>query len=556
MDTGVTQKRSRFPGLLAGLLFCAACVMQAVDGYVRIPELSTLVSLAAQFIFFGILVYWTVLLVSRVSVRNFRAGLTVVTCLMGLMLFIRLFKYFIFHDETVIRYLWYAYYIPLCLAPTTLFLTLLGTAQKSEKPLAKPWYLMLVPAVALVALVFTNDLHRFVFSFPKGLEFANMIYTWGPGYFLILLWIAGLYVGCGILMYVKCRISHCRKKAWLPLALFILCFGISLACAKWDIPYLRMPEAITFSVVIVCESLLRIGFVPTNVDYAKFFDTADISASIADKDLHIALRSKNAPALTQAQVQAAADSGKILLSEDTVLRAKPIRGGEVYWTEDLSVINRINGELAETNQTLSEEGDLIAAENKLKEQRSKIEEQNKLYRGIFSVFRPHLQKIKAAFAKANTEEEKDKALRMAVVYGVYLKRRSNLAMLAKDGEARFSELLYCVRESTDALSFYGAASSVVCEGEGVYPIGHITLLYEFFEACIEHALPGLSACFVRLQAKGTGLFCRVALDRATGHLQADWCEQERSKAGATLSVEEQDETLYVTLSLGGEEARV
>lgn len=131
MDTEVTQKRSRFPGLFAGLLFCAACVMQAVDGYVRIPKLSTLISLAAQFIFFGILVYWTVLLVSRLSVRNFRAGLTVMICLMALMLFIRLFKYYVFYDETITRYLWYAYYVPLCLAPVTLFLTLLGTAQKS-----------------------------------------------------------------------------------------------------------------------------------------------------------------------------------------------------------------------------------------------------------------------------------------------------------------------------------------------------------------------------------------------------------------------------------------
>ena len=69
------------------------------------------------------------------------------------------------------------------------------------------------------------------------------------------------------------------------------------------------------------------------------------------------------------------------MREDLVLRAKAIRGGEVFWTEDYSVINKINESLAEINETLAEESDLIAAENKLKEQRSKMERNRPYFKG-------------------------------------------------------------------------------------------------------------------------------------------------------------------------------
>ena len=207
-------------------------------------------------------------------------------------------------------------------------------------------------------------------------------------------------------------------------------------------------------------------------------------------------------------------------------------------------------------EKLAEESDLIAAENKLKEQRSKIEEQNNLYKGIFAVFRPHLKKIKKCFAKAISEEEKEEALRLAVVYGVYLKRRSNFAMLAKNGQVQLSELLYAIRESTDALSFYGAAASVIFEGDGTALIGQVTFLYEFFEDCIESALPDLSACLVRLSVNNGLLHCRIALDNARESIPENWRSRECEKLGASVRLQIQDETLYATLSFGEREAIV
>lgn len=549
MDLTKSKKKDFLPVVIAAIFFLAACVLQTVDEYIADWSARKILMLLIQYIFFGLLAYWTASVISRVSDKNVRSGITVAIALMGIILFIRLLKYHVFYDETTTRYLWYSYYIPQCLAPVVLLLTILGMGRQDGKPLAKGWYLLFLPAAVLIILVFTNDFHEQVFSFAEGLQYSNKIYKWEWGYYLILSWMAGLYLSIGALLYVKCRISWCRKKAWIPLVLFIACFVLCVLREVFDPSFIRMPEAVVFSVVIVFESLIRIGFIPSNVNHEGLFYLADVSASIADKNLNVVLSSKNAPEITHEQATLAASGTKAQLSEDLVLRAKAIRGGEVFWTEDYTVINKINESLAEINQTLSEEGDLIAAENKLKEQRSKIEEQNNLYKGIFAIFRPDLKKIKKCFSKAKSEEEKEKALRLAVVYGVYLKRRSNLAMLAKDGQSQVSELLYAMRESTDALSFYGVAASVIFEGDGVVPIEQVTFLYDFFEDCIESALPELSACLVRLSYENGFYNCRIALDNVSESISESWRNKECEKLGATVSLQEQDETLYATLSL-------
>ena len=548
---GITEskKNNILPLVVAGVLFVVACVLQQTDDLVSDWNVSKFMVLAAQCIFFGILTYWTVSVVSRVSDKGIKYGLATTIILMSSVMLLKLIKYNVLFGATAERYVWYAYYIPQCLAPVVLLLTVLKTARKSEKPLSARWNLLFLPAVLLILLVFTNDVHEQVFSFAEGLQNANKVYKWEWGYYLILAWIAGLYLTNGILLFIKCRISHCRKKAWIPLALFVVCLTCCILREVFNPLFIKMPETVVFSVVIVCESLIRIGFIPSNTDYAKFFDVADVSAIIADKKYNVELSSENAPEITREQAIIAVQSGEIALSKDTILKTKTITGGEVFWTEDLSVVNKINDRLAEINSALAEEIDLVTAENRLKEQRSKIKEHNNLYKGIFGIAKPHLKKIGKRFAKAATDEEKDDALRLSVVYGVFLKRRANLAMTETDGKITLSELVYSLRESADALTFYGVYSSVFAVGDGEFPAEQIEFIYEFFEDCIECALPDLTACLVRLSEKNGALSCRIALDNVKNAIPEGWRNKECERLDATLKVEESDETLYATLTL-------
>lgn len=78
------------------------------------------------------------------------------------------------------------------------------------------------------------------------------------------------------------------------------------------------------------------------------------------------------------------------------------------------------------------------------------------------------------------------------------------------------------------------------------------MVFECFEDCIECAIPDLSACLVRLTANNGSLSCRIALDSVKNCISENWRKKECDRLGATLVVEESDETLYVTLSFAGE----
>lgn len=556
MGTFKLNKNSVLPIVIALIFFIIACFLQAIDDNISNWNISRFISLTAMYLFFGILAYWTVSVINRVSDKTIRLGLVTTIVLMSSVLLLKLVKYHVFYNDIVERYLWYSYYIPQCIAPVVLFLTVLGMGNKTNKKVAKLWNLLYIPAILLIFMVFTNDMHQHVFNFDEGLDKANDVYTWKWGYYLIFTWIAILYLTNGVLLFIKCRISHCRKNAWIPLVLFIACIICIVLREIFNPSFIKMPETVVFSVVIICESLIRIGFIPSNTEHAKFFDMANVSAIITDKNFNIELKSKNAFDITYDDAVKACNNGKTSLTKDLLLKSKPITGGEVFWTEDFSTINKINDKLSEINQTLSEETDLIKAENHVKEQRTKIEEQNNLYKGIFNIASHHLKKIEECFENAKSDKEKNDALCLACVYGVFIKRRSNLSLMEKDGKIMLSELVYSLRESCDALKFYNVYSSVFSNYDGELNAEYIELIFEFFEECIECALPNLSACMIRLNVNKGKLSCRIALDNVNKSIDNNWRKDDLDKFKASLVIEKSDETLFATLSFQNKEVNV
>lgn len=103
-------------------------LLQTVDDYISDWFVKKTIALLTQYIFFGLLAYWTASVISRISDKSICSGIIVAIALMGVILFVRLLKYHVFYEETATRYLWYSYYIPQCIAPVVLLLTILGIA--------------------------------------------------------------------------------------------------------------------------------------------------------------------------------------------------------------------------------------------------------------------------------------------------------------------------------------------------------------------------------------------------------------------------------------------
>ena len=310
----------------------------------------------------------------------------------------------------------------------------------------------------------------------------------------------------------------------------------------------KMPECFCLTFAAFWESCLQVGLIPTNGYYRYFFSESTVAAQIVDGQGRPVYRAQNAPDLTAGQLDAAAREA-ILLNADTRLQSAPVQDGRVYWVEDISKINRIQGQLAEINARLSEENELIQAENELKRQRAQIEEKNRLMDEMIALVQPQLLQINRLLEEENAQALNVQNLKQVCLLGAYVKRRVNLALICDQKTVvPVDELAHCIQESLTYLTQYGAVCALHQEGKGSVSSRDVQTAYDFFEDCLEAALPSLSALMVRVEC-GRRFSIRLMMEDAAGLPNVN-----KYKVLGKITVDGADGALCATLAfdLGGE----
>ena len=525
-------------------LFVLAGLFRQLDR-VAAPLPSAACFLLTNLIYIGLAMAWGFSISRRILHCDDRRWLLLGCAMTVLWLFLRTVKYRFFSDDTVTRHLWYLYYVPQILAPLFSLFAALQLGRREGAAFSRRWYLLFIPAALLIDGILSNDLHQMAFRSVPGAATLQADYTHGWMYYLAMTWIVVLLLATGIIVYRKCRISESRRYAWVPLCAFLS--GIVLCALSFANTYTfhKMPECFCLTFAAFWESCLQVGLIPTNGYYRYFFSESTVAAQIVDGHGTPVYRAKNAPNLTPKQLDAAAHES-ILLDSDTRLQSAPVQDGRVYWVEDISKINRIQAQLAEINAQLLEENELIQAENTLKRQRAQIEEKNRLMDEMIALVRPQLLQINRLL-----EEESSQNLKQVCLLGAYVKRRVNLALTCDQKTiVPVDELIYCIRESLIYLTQCGAVCALHQEGKGSVRSRDAQTAYDFFEDCLEAALPSLSALMVRVEC-GERFSVRLMMEEAAGRPNID-----KYRSLGQLIMDDADGELCATLSLkqGGERA--
>lgn len=525
-------------------LFVLAGFFRQMDR-VAAPLPSAACFLLTNLIYIGLAMAWGFSISRRTLHRDDRRWLLLGCAMAVLWLFLRAVKYRFFSDDAITRHLWYLYYVPQILAPLFSLFAALQLGRREGDALSRKWYLLFIPAALLIGGVLTNDLHQLVFRAVPGAATLETDYTHGWMYYLAMTWIVGLLLATGIIVYRKCRVSESRRYAWIPLCVFLGGFALCALSFANIYTFHKMPECFCLTFAAFWEGCLQVGLIPTNGYYRYFFSESTVAAQIVNGRGEPVYRAKNAPNLTPDQLEAAACES-ILLNADTRLQSAPVQDGRVYWLEDISKINRIQAQLAEINARLSEENELIQAENELKRQRAQIEEQNRLMDAMLSLVQPQLLAINRLLSDKSAQ-----SLKHICILGAYVKRRVNLALICdKKMVVPVDELAHCIRESLTYLTQYGAVCALHQEGRGSVSSREAQTAYDFFEDCLEAALPSLSALMVRLEC-GERFSIRLMLEDAAGLPNVD-----QYRTLGKLTIDDADGALCATLSFdrGGERA--
>ena len=530
------KRKSAAKLCLAIGLFIFAGVFPRMMERAADPLLSAVCFLLTDLIYLGLAMAWGFSVSHRLLHRAVRRYLLPGCAMTVLWLFLRTVKYRFFMDCNVMRHIWYLYYVPQTLAPLFSLFAALRLGRRENDGLSFGWYLLLIPAALLIGGVLTNDLHLMAFRAAPGAATLEADYTHGWVYYLAMTWTVGLLLASGIVLYCKCRISESRKYAWAPLCVFgsglILCI-----LSFTDVyPLHEIPECVCLTFAASWESCLQVGLLPVNSHYRYFFSESSVAAQIVNEQGVSVYRSKNAPVLPPKQMNAAHKA--ILPDADSRLQSAPVQDGRVYWVEDISRINRIRERLSEINSQLSEENELIQAENDLKRRRTQVEEKNRLMDAMIALVQPQLHQIKRLLEEASVRN-----LKQICLLGAYVKRRVNLALVCeKKAAVPADELSHCIRESLTYLTQYGAVCALHQEGKGSVSSRDVQAAYDFFEDCLENALPSLSALMVRVEC-GERFSLRMMMEDAAGLPDTDQYAQR-----GRLAIDDADGELCATLS--------
>lgn len=493
-----------------------------------------------EMIYVGLLLSWGISLDHRLTDRRVKGLLFTSIALMILWFVLRCAKYDFFDAyDSVLRWLWYGYYIPMNLLPTLSLLAARRIGVEEGRSLrSEPLLLLLIPDALFTVLVLTNDCHQLVFGFQSGFENWSGDYTHLPLYFVLWGWMAVRYVGALGIIFYKCRISRSRRFVWLPLTclLVIAIFSIwynATQFLSFPQPFL-LTETLCIVFAALWESCIQIGLIPSNIGYQEFFNASTVDAQIVDSDGQVRFSSEGAASLTDSQ-RRFATAAPLLLEPDIQLQSRATHGGRVFWKDDLTVINTLNRELEEARSALAEENDLIRAENEIKADQARLREQNRLYDYMADSVRPQLEEIRRLIGDLSPcAHDFSQRLGKACVLNAYIKRRSNLMLLSeKETMADVTELSLCIRESMEYLAACGVLCSYQQDGTGSLRLGLACRAYDWFEMAIEPALPELHALLVRLSMEKGIWSLRMVMDGPT------------SIPGAV----EQDGTLYLTFRL-------
>lgn len=543
----ITNKKRIVLYAVCIFFFCLAGVLQALDS--TLPDFwHILFAFLAHTIFISLVVAWGVSLIHRMIRKDMLIYFLMVAVLILFFLVVRMIKYELTMDtDALLRYLWYSYYVPQMIIPPTILLVAFSIENKKNKLLAKTWYLIYLPAVILLVLIFTNDIHEWVFAlnFDNGFSYEHRTI-----FYIALAWEIIITFVSLIVLSLKCGISACRRKTWIPLTSFIVCMAVSTTCFLMDTSAYKIPELLCFTCIVMIESCIAIGLIPSNEEYENYFYHSACSALITDERFNVVYNSEKFFSIDKSLLEQMAKK-PIMLNENARLSAEKIHGGYVFRIEDLSKVNEINATLKETNDRLFEENYILEAENELKEHKAIVSEQNRLYAKMKESTKEELKRLDVLLAdmyrKMQLNDKKYiERMHFACVLAAYIKRRVNLVMLAEKQEnIDINELSLSIKESLSFLSLTGAECIYDCAFQGKINGKQAGIFYDFFESCIANYYGLPSAVIVRFSKCGDYLVLRIESDTGTNEI-IERIKKKFCKYDITI---EMDEEVYYSLSL-------
>jgi hypothetical protein len=484
--------------------------------HVHIPDVYLLRRLDV-FYYIVVGVFFTLYLKERLIHKSLRRVILHVGVLWTIWFILELLYFFPFPDTAIyMRNVWYFYFAPMHILPLLLFYASIYEGRLENERLHPLWYLPTLISLFFVFAAISNDKLHLMMDFEEDFKGIVGNVEYGPIYYLSMAWIVFLFTFSFVLTLIKCRISIPRRLQFLPLLPVLVGIVWAIYYITDTLPVINgrvvaeFPETFSYIMGSFTTICICIGLYPSNEGYKALFAKSSIAALITDRDGTV--RYTGSTPISLAGLSFTEDNEEQVRGTFRIRRF-PIRGGFMYWQEDISEILKLNEELKETGDRLAEEGELIKLKRKLDAERYSIDESNKLYDSIAK----HVLPQSAEIARLSEEAEADLSLfdhhaSVILVLCTYIKRYSNLTLLhEKNAFFSSSELTLSLNESLRALQRNGIKTALISGESALLPGSSVIELYSIFEELFEKNLNRLIGVTIRV-SKGSPFTIKAVIE--------------------------------------------
>ncbi len=534
-------------------LFLLAGVLQYTDNLVLSVPLSTFMGVSAQLIFISVALAWSISIDSRMISKKLK--FCILFCIGQIVLWqvLRFTKYNLFnYDDTIRRYLWYAYYVPQLLVPLFVYMLAVYIVRPSIKLFDKRFILPSIISIVLIILIFTNDIHQTAFKVTDHFIDWNKNYEHGVTYYIAMVYILGLLIYSIILLFNKCKISSMKKKLWIPLLIVAIGTLVTLLSFLNVISIYKVPELFCLTFALTIESCIEIGFIPSNSNYNKLFYQSGIPMMILDDKNSIIYASQYA-----LKYESLFNDKRLGKSNDYLNNFKfnsfLIHGGRVEWIENITIINNMNKKLFEFSNQLSEENELLAAESRLKEKMISTITETNLYNEINNHIKDKVELVGKLLTECHVDDAdfKHKISHICVINS-FIKRRSNLEIIGtKMGLLNLDELKYSIHESLDYLSGCNIMGNVTVINNGEYNYKDVIACYEFFELFVEQLIQYPTSIYVVCTGYNDFFELKI-ITSSLSPVVFTFITDYANKVDEALHISTEEDSTYVVLTKRGD----
>lgn len=459
-------------------------------------------------IYQGMYCAWVIYLEKHVVHKKMRRCLTGIGCLMVFWFFIRTVKFHIFYEPLGEHICWYLYYVPMILIPVLGLSAALFFVEKDEEKTVRKIIMLLSVAAVLIVSVFTNDLHQLVFRFSKQPPFSDMDYSYGILFMVIQAWMLLCLTGMEIILIRKSRIPG-KKQFWMPVIPGILLLGWNIG-NMFRLPFIKviagdMTAVCCLLMAAIYQGCILCGLIQTNSRYFELFQTSGgLDAEITDYSFQRYYHSGDFPELTP-ELRAIIIDRSFVQEEGIRINHIPIRGGHLFWSEDISVLLDQYQDIREQQEELTTRNRLLQKTYQKEAERRKAEEQNRLLNMIQNQTAGQLEllsQLMDELERTESREQYDWILGKIVVVGTYLKRRKNLVLTQYTSDRNLltmEDLRQSLAESCDSLKLCRIRAAYYVEkGNVQLNAEDILKCYDTFEWLVERLSDVMQSVFYRV----------------------------------------------------------